>query len=58
MALFSLFFLGAIACWSYGVVITKKTLSNTFQINYILGLAYIIYGAITYPFFESKCTNM
>jgi F0F1-type ATP synthase membrane subunit a len=50
MSLFSFVFLGGIAVWAFGVVITKRAHSNTFQINYTLGLALIVFGAISYPF--------
>jgi hypothetical protein len=50
MALFSIVFLGAMCCWGLAVVITKKAQSNTFQLNYTLGLNLLFYGALIYPF--------
>lgn len=48
--LFSLVFLGVMALWATAIVITKKANANTFQINYILGLALLFCGAMLYPF--------
>lgn len=58
MTFFSFLFLAGVACWALGIVITKRAHSNTFLINYTLGIAFMIYGGLSYPFFENKCTKM
>lgn len=52
--LFSLVFLGAMAVWAIGIVITKKARANTFQINYMLGLVFVVSGGFVYPYIEAK----
>lgn len=37
------------------MVITKRAKANTFQINFILGLALLFSGALAYPYVQSKC---
>lgn len=58
MSLFSVLFLGAMALWAFGIVITKKASANTFQINYILGLSLLFCGACVYPFLQSHSTPL
>ena len=52
--LFSLVFLGAMAVWALGIVITKKAQANTFQINFMLGLVFVVLGAMAYPYLDHK----
>ncbi len=47
-------FLGTMAAWAVAIVITKKAKANTFQINYILGLVFVMLGGVAYPYLEHK----
>ena len=47
-------FLGTMAAWAVASVITKKAKANTFQINYILGLVFVMLGGVAYPYLEHK----
>lgn len=37
-----------IGLWSYGFVLTKGLNYNAFQVNYFLGLFYLLIGGIIY----------
>jgi uncharacterized membrane protein YqjE len=38
------------AMWAIGIVITKWAKCNTFQINFMLGLALTFAGTLVYPY--------
>lgn len=56
ITIFSFFFLAIIIVWGFGVVITKKAVANTFQINFNLGFCMLFTGSLAYPYIESKAS--
>lgn len=50
ISVFSFFYCIVVILWAYGVVITRMSKSNTFQINFILGITFYFSGMITLPY--------
>lgn len=50
ISIFSFIFLIVIILWGFGIVICKKAIANTFQVNYIIGLGLLFCGGLVYPF--------
>lgn len=53
ITVFSFFYCIVVILWAYGVVITRMSKSNTFQINFILGLAFYFIGIACLPYMPS-----
>lgn len=50
ITVFSFFYCIVVILWAYGVVITRMAKSNTFQINFILGLSFYFIGMLGLPY--------
>lgn len=56
IAAFTAFFILAMLCWAYAIVLTKRINANCYQINLILGLVVQLTGAVTYPYTTNQST--
>lgn len=52
ISIFSIVYISVVFLWAFGIVITKRCQANTFQINYMLGIALVVGGGVAYPFTE------